>query len=325
MNEPVRPASVPAGAVYNAESALWELAEHDAHGTRHGAFSAFRADGALVTRGAYRAGKRDGTFSTFSDEAPSARPLRACCVPPGARELRTRYCDGRVLDETFYDEHGRGLCDDGTPWPERDVTVPKSARFEPANGRFIDRSEHAEGYATLRVYQPNGSFEEEVEIVAGRARRHRRYATDGSCREETELDDRGARDGAFFARFAATEPHYADARVREVRGQHEHGEPVGTWELRDVDGAIVRCVEYGDVLAEATPYVAGTEPYGVASAESLWVLAATPRRAPREAMALAVRALAQSRNRERFERYCAERLAPLRPEHAETAGQLAVA
>jgi len=284
MNEPVHPASVPPGAVYNAESALWELAEHDAHGTRHGSFAAFRADGALVTRGAYRGGKRDGTFSTFTDEAPSARPLRACCVPSGARELRTRYCDGRVLDETFYDEHGRGLCDDGTPWPERDARVPASARFEPANGRFIDRSEHADGYATLRVYQPNGSFEEEVEIVAGRARRHRRYATDGSCREETELDERGARDGAFFARFGANEPHYADARVREVRGRHEHGEPVGTWELRDVSGAIVRCVEYGDVLAETTPYVVGTEPYGVASAESLWVLAATPGRAPREAM-----------------------------------------
>ena len=325
MNEPVRPASVPTGAVYNAESALWELAEHDEHGTRHGSFLAFRADGTLVTRGSYREGKRDGTFSTFTGEGAAARPLRACCVPAGARELRTRFCAGRVLDETFFDEHGRGLCDDGTPWPERDVKVPNSARFEPANGRYIDRLEHAEGYATLRVYQPNGSFEEEVEIVAGKARRHRHFALDGSCRQESELDEQGARHGAFFARFAASEPHYVDARVCDVRGRHEHGEPVGTWELRDASGARVRCVEYGDVLAEVTPYVAGTEPYGAVDAESLWVLAASPGRAPREAVALAVRAFAKSRDRERFERYLAERSAPLLPEHAEAAAQAALA
>ncbi len=325
MNEPVRPASVPTGVVYNAESALWELAEHDEHGTRHGSFAAFRADGTLVTRGSYSEGKRDGTFSTFTGEGTAARPLRACCVPAGARELRTRFRAGRVLDETFYDEYGRGLCDDGTPWPERDARVPQSARFEPANGRYIDRLEHADGYATLRVYQPNGSFEEEIEIVAGKARRHRRFAACGSCREETELDEQGMRHGSFFARFDASEPHYADASVHEVRGRHDHGEAVGTWELRDVRGAIVRCVEYGDVLAEVTPHVAGTEPYGAVDAEALWVLAASPGRAPREASALAARALAKSRDRERFERYLADRIAPLRPEHAETAAQAAVA
>jgi hypothetical protein len=335
MNEPVRPASVPADAVYDVASALWELAEHDEHGRRHGSFSAFAADGALVTRGSYREGRRDGTFSTFSGEGPAARPLRACCVPPGARELRTRFHAGRVLDETFYDDHGRGLCDDGTPWPERDARVPDSARFEPANGRFIDRLEHAEGYATLRVYEPHGSLAEEVEIVAGKARRHRRFAADGSCREETELDERGERHGGFFARFAAEEPRYADARVREVRGRHEHGEPVGSWELRDAGGLILRRVEYGDVLAEVTPYVAGTEPDVAATepdvagtqpyAESLWALAASPARAPREAMALAVRAFVTSRDRERFERYLAERIAPLRPEPAGAAAEGAVA
>ena len=325
MNEPVRPVSVPADAVYNAESALWELAEHDAHGARHGSFSGFGPDGALVTRGAYREGKRDGTFSAFTDDAPGARPLRPCCVPQGARELRTRYHAGRVLDETFFDEQGRGLCDDGTPWPERDAAVPQSARYEPANGRFIERLEHAEGQATLRVYQPNGTFDEEIEIVSGKARRHRRFAADGSCREEAELDERGARHGMFFERFGADEPRYADARVRETRGRYEHGEPVGTWELRGADGALVRCVEYGDVLAGTTPYVAGTEPHGSADAESLWALAVAPGRSPREALSLAVRAFAKGRERERFERYCAERIAPLRPDYAAAAGQAAVA
>ena len=90
-------------------------------------------------------------------------------------------------------------------------------------------------------------------------------------------------------------------------------------------GRGARAVRRSATCSRSDAVVAGTEPYGVASDESLWVLAATPGRAPREAMALAVRALAQSRDRERFERYCAERLAPLRPEHAETAAQVAVA
>ena len=156
MTEPVRPASVPADAVYNAESMLWELAERDHNGLLEGSFSTFHTNGALFMRGSHSLGKLDGTVSRFTDGVLGSRPLRACCVPPGARELRTRYRAGAFLDETFFDEHGRPLTDDGTPWPERDPAVPASARFEPANGRFLDRIDHGEERTTLRVYLPSG-------------------------------------------------------------------------------------------------------------------------------------------------------------------------
>jgi hypothetical protein len=316
MAEPARPESVPPNAEYNVASKLWEFSERDEHGLLDGTFTAFRTDGALVTRGSYRAGKLDGTLSYFTDDTPGARPLRACCVPPGARELRARYRGGRFLDETFFDEHGHPLCEDGAPWPERDPAVPESARYDPANGRFIDRSEHADGTTTLRVYEPAGPLDQEVELAGGWARVKRSFARDGTCREQTGLDERGARHGAFYARYAEEDAPYVDSRVREVIGCYEHGEPVGNFELRDVNGELVRRVDYGEVLgARAAAVVAGTEAEH-ADAETLWRLAAEPGRPPREALALAARAAAKSRDGARFEQFYAERAVPLRPELA---------
>src|SRR5688572_29441252 len=103
MAVPERPQSVPPSAVFDTESSLWELCDRNQEGARHGAFSTYRADGDLHTRGSYLDGKPDGTFSRFTSGRPGALPLRACCVPPGARELRSRYRAGRLLDETFYD------------------------------------------------------------------------------------------------------------------------------------------------------------------------------------------------------------------------------
>lgn len=325
MIEPERPASVPAAAVYNAESELWELAERDAHGLLHGAFSTFHVNGALVMRGSHHAGKLDGTIFRFTDGSAGSRPLRPCCVPPGARELRTRYRAGTFVDETFLDEHGRPLTDDGTPWPERAPGVPQTARYEPANGRYLDRVDHSSDRTTLRVFHPNGALEEEVELTHGRARVHRRFAPDESCREQTELDERGAWHGSYFARLSDDDERFVDARVREISGRYEHGEPVGSFELRARDGATLRRVEYGAVLgATVPPSVLGTESNSPntcggatdADAELLWRLASEPERTPREAVALAARAFAQGGERERFERFLNERTAALRPDHA---------
>src|SRR5690349_6210936 len=139
MTTPDRPPAVPAGAVFEPETALWELYEHDGTGARHGAFSTFRADGVLVTRGSYRAGKLDGKISRFTSGEPGAPTLRACCVPEAARELRTTYRTGRVLHEVFYDGGGRPLCEDGTPWPERPASIPEEAIFDDLSAHFVLR------------------------------------------------------------------------------------------------------------------------------------------------------------------------------------------
>src|SRR5262249_9691511 len=76
-------------------------------------------NGELASRGTLVAGKLEGTFSRFTSSTPGGEPLRDCCVPPGARELRARYRAGQLLDEVFYDAAGRPLCSDGAPWPER--------------------------------------------------------------------------------------------------------------------------------------------------------------------------------------------------------------
>jgi hypothetical protein len=322
MTEPVRPASVPADAVYNADSALWELAERDAQGLLHGAFSTFHTDGALVMRGSHHEGKLDGTVSRFTDGSAGSRPLRVCCVPPGARELRTRYRAGAFLDETFFDEHGRPLTDDGTPWPERAPGVPPTARYEPANGRYLERIEHGSERTTLRVFHPNGALEEAVEFTHGHARVHRHFAADASCREQTELDERGAWHGSFFAHFSADDARFTDARVRRISGCYEHGEPSGSFELRDHDGVLVCRVEYGAVFGATTPAsVSGTAPSDApaepgAEAELLWRLATESERAPREAVALAARAFAKSGDRARFERFLNERTPALSHDHA---------
>jgi hypothetical protein len=226
------------------------------------------------------------------------------------------------VDETFFDEHGRPLSDDGTPWPERAANIPPTARYEAANGRYLDRTDHGNDRTTLRVFHPNGILDEEVELTQGRARVHRRFAPDASCREQTELDERGAWHGSFFARFSDDDERFSDARVREISGHYEHGEPVGGFELRDRNGVLVKRVEYGDVFGATTPpCVLGTEPNGAAGAngadaELFWRLAMDSARAPREAVALAARAFAKSGDRERFEHFLNERTVALRDGHA---------
>jgi hypothetical protein len=317
MTAPARPESVPENAVFNSESALWELSARDERGRLHGEFALFGADGGLITRGAYVEGELDGEVLRFSDGAPGSQVLRACCVPPGARALKTRYRAGRLLDEIFYDERGQPLSEDGTPWPERRGNVPADARYEETSSRYVSRIEHADGSETLRYYSPEGALEDELDVAERQPQALRRFAPDGSLREETPIDDHGRRHGKYRAHFAENASDYANARIVEVQGEHEHGEAVGSWELRDAAGGLVKRVEYGAVLrADALSFVAGVEPDGVVRGEALWELAETTGRAPREAVALAARALGIDRDVARFERFLAAHTAPLRPDLA---------
>ena len=131
----------PNGAVRNDELEAWEVSERDANGVRHGDCTAYRDDGSLLFRCRYESGERtgdfksyhpngelesegryvrgvlDGPFRRYSSGKPGSAPLRSCCVPSGARELRVTYRRGTSFGDAFFDGQGRGLRSDGTLLP----------------------------------------------------------------------------------------------------------------------------------------------------------------------------------------------------------------
>jgi hypothetical protein len=327
MPVPERPPSVPADAVFNGETSLWEAGSRNAEGAPDGVFSTFRADGELLTRGSYKGGKPDGTLSRFTNGASDALPLRACCVPPGARELRVRYRAGQFLDEHFYDERGRALSADGTPWPERPERVPEDASYDQGSSRFVVRREGPEGLVTFAYFKLDGSLEEELDSQGGHVTACRRFGASGALLEETGLDQQNQRHGAYRIRCDPSASPLDDALVREVAGEHQHGEAVGTWELRDEAGAVLDRVAFGGVLAdEARPLIAGTQPAGNVTATALWQLAdERGHGAPREGLALAARAFARDGDTARFAAFLAGRTIRLKPEVASERARLAAA
>jgi len=319
MSTPERPPSLPSGAVFDPARAVWELQERDEQGAAHGAITTYSVEGRLRMRGAYDHGRPVGSWSYFTDDAPGAPPLRACCVPQGARELRVRYRAGRLLDEIFYDESGRALCDDGTPWPDRAPGVPEHAAWMPNENAFVVRVEHDDGGTTLRYFGVEGRLLAEFETRGGRLRARRRYASDGTCVEDTGLDEQGKNDGVFREHFSDGCSPYADARILAVAGAHAHGERTGRWEFRAADGMLVCAVDYGPACADLPSAVV----LGAASAEhdgaetrwrraaELWSAGAT-----RDAVALAARALAADADTQRFRTFLRERVTALAPEFA---------
>jgi len=314
MTTPERPEQIPANATFNSEMALWEIVERDDAGRLHGAFTAFRDDGSVLARGTYAHGEFDGLLSRYSDGTPGSAALRPCCVPPGAREIRARYSVGRLLEEIFYDGEGRPLCEDGTPWPERRGAVPPDARFDETNRRYVTRLEHGAGSTTFRYYDADGVVADELDATAGQARAHRRFFPDGTLAERTSIDENGHKDGEYFARFMPNASPYQDARIAEVRGQYEHGEPVGNWEHADAAGGLVKRVEFGAPLGpREMALVAGRDPDGEPHGDPCSKLGQA---GPRARIALAARVLAKSADPDAFARVVELTAAVLRPEIA---------
>lgn len=317
MTTPARPERIPANATFNGEMALWEIVERDEAGRLHGAFTAFRDDGSVLARGNYAHGELDGVLSRYSDGTPGSPALRPCCVPPGAREIRARYRLGRLVEELFYDAEGRPLCEDGTPWPERRGAVPPEARFDETNRRFVVRLEHADASTTFRYYDADGVVADELDATAGQARAHRRFFPDGTLAERTAIDGDGHRHGEYLARFTPSTSPYLDARIAEVRGQHEHGEPVGSWEHLDAAGELVQRVEFGALLGpRELALVAGRNPDAGSNAAALCELARAAASSPRLAAASAARVAARRGELAEFTHFAAAQTAALRPEVA---------
>lgn len=349
---PAEPAALPADAAFNSEFDAWEQSEKDAAGVRDGAcrlyredgslklecrftggvlsgpFSAYHPKGGLARRGSYRDGKLDGTVASFASDDPGAEPLRTCCVPPGARELRAVYADGMIERETYFDGEGRALCSDGTPWPERAAAVPEDVEYDAGLGCWRLSSTGDGGSTLYRYFALDGARLQDDEFVSGRRRATRRYDPRGELADERHFDERGVAQGHYLRRYS--ESPFADARIVLEEGTFVDGRPAREWRLYDADGSLVRSVELGTPLDDAalrgSPVITGDVP----EASTCEALASEGR--VREALVGAARRLARERDVRSFDAFVerwvprsASTVAQQRAHEVETKSDLAIA
>ena len=349
---PADPAAPPADAAFNVELDAWEQSEKDAAGIRNGScrlyrndgslklecrftdgvlsgpFTAYHPRGALARRGSYVEGKLDGTVSSFASDDPGAEPLRTCCVPPGARELRAVYAAGVIERETYFDGDGRALCSDGTPWPERAAAVPEDAEYDAGAGCWRLSISGDVGSTLYRCFALDGARIQDDEFVSGRRRATRRYDERGALSDERHFDERGVAQGRYLRRHA--ESPFADARIIVEEGTFVDGRPAGEQRLYGADGSLLGAFELGMPLDEAA---LRSSPVVTSDAPEAWscdALATDGRM--REALVAAARGLARDRDLPKFAAFfarcvprCSESAAQRRAQELESRSDLSLA
>lgn len=327
----------PQGALRDAELEAWEVSERDVDGVRHGDCTLYRDDGSLLLRCRYQAGKRngpfasfhrngdvesegsyvdgmlDGAFTRYTSERPGGKPLRACCVPPGARELRVTYQRGIQLAETFLDSDGRALRSDGTLRPERAPGVPDTASFEEADECWVERVGSDDGTLLRRDFDLEGRLVSETEIVRGRRAGLREFHRSGGLAREVHFDDSGVVHGRFRLCYEPGRAPYVEPEIREVTGAFEHGQAVGTFRFLDARGRELASRERGEALSdEKLRALVGpehaAEPEGALFERALRLVS---ERRVREALVFAARAAARAGSAERLREFLAKTIVPL--------------
>lgn len=316
MSTSARPPGVPSDAVFDAQEGAWQVGMRDAlgrlegdvvvfrddgtprlrytcrAGRREGPFRSFHPHGGLASEGRYEDGKPAGVLARYASDAPGSEPLRNCCVPPGATELRLHYREGQVAREEFRDVEGRALRPDGSQLPIQPVGVPEDADYDDRTARWIERRRlDAERFQT-RAFDEHGECREVVEFVDGKMRRRRTYAPGVGLCEDSHFDEQGRRHGMFFRRLDEGSP-YADTSIQSEEGFFEHGHPVGSWSLKAGDRE-VRSLSRGRLPSEAALLdladIELTEEGSVRCRQEAQAALGTDR--PREALWWAARALA---------------------------------
>lgn len=309
--------------VYRADGSLKLRCQYE-HGALNGPFTAYHPDGTLARQGVYVAGKLDGIVTSFASTGPHAEPLRSCCVPPGATELRTTYDAGLRVRELFVDAEGRPLTSDGTPWPERPASVPADAELEEQSSRWravqlVDRE--ADRWLN-RYYSLAGVLVEEVSVEQSRRRRSRRFAASGELVEELHFDERGALTGPWYRRYS--ESPFADRAIVAEATALAEGSVMGEARFFDADGAVVRSVDRGGALSLeallASPALASWLPSG-SGRELVASLMAEGR--VREAACAVARQLGRDGDRAAFDGWLARQVVPLAAEGREQRAQAA--
>ena len=345
-SEHVRPDGVPVGAVWNEDEQVWELVQREegrrqgesrtyrrdgslaqvrrfARGVLEGAFTSYHPSGDVSRRGTFANDELVGALVALASEGRGGEPLRVCCVPESARELRAQYLRGRPLFERFFDREGRPLLESGAPRPAPPAGVPEDADFDELGERWMAGrfSEAGEPQGTFRFWSREGTLVEERDFRDGLACAERAYASDGSVAEShgwLERDGKGARHGASLRRFDGAANPYADPRVREERGGYDFGRPCGRWTLHDEQGALLAERDLGLVveLADLARSPALEEHPGDSDAARGWSERARTLRAERrvrEALGAAARAAAVRRDAGELRAWLDELTLPLGP------------
>jgi hypothetical protein len=344
---------VPEGAEYRVEGDIWELATRGADGKKAGDVAQWRSDGTLYLRGKYQAdrlegeftifhptgqvarqgkfvgGERDGEVISYACEEESPEPLRACCVPDNAWQMKSRYLRGQLEGETFYDRQGRVLLSDGTLRPERPAALPEDASFDEYSKRWGAGGTDERGLyvGPWRFWTAEGTLDEEAEYRETRKIWSRLHDPGGGVRLEVHFVEDGVRHGPYRRVLGGKaadgsqgpddESPYADPRIREERGAFHREQRVGPWTFLDAGGAIVRAVDYGpahDEAGEASAVFLDGGPAG--GDDDFLALAATLRAAGRvrEAVCAVARAAGRSGSTEALVALLAEVTVPVTPE-----------
>jgi antitoxin component YwqK of YwqJK toxin-antitoxin module len=313
------PAGVPVAATFNPETQRFELTETDAQGRRsgehreyrggdgslyfqcnyregvqHGPFELFHPNGQLAKRGRYTEGELDGEVSAYGSDGTTELPLRGCCVPASAWELRSRYQRGRLTRQVFYDREGQPLASDGTRWPARSAGIPEDADYEPRSGLWSIRCEPCPGRLLERFFTSSGGVAREIEYKNGQRAIERRFDGQGRPLDERSFDAEGRLHGPCARWFLDAESSpSSDNRVCEERGQFWQGQPVGTFVWLDADSEIVVRREFGAGLSRSA--LVASAVFDVES-DALWARAdeLRARGRAREAICVAARAAARA-------------------------------
>ncbi len=270
---PSRHPGVPPEAVWRWDLDKWEVVATDAAGNRQGPSRLYREDGTLYKTVAFADGVEDGGFEIFHPSGAVARkgrlvageldgdivatvdaggqgePLRSCCVPEPAVEMRSLFERGQLVYERFYDDRGRLLLSDGGLCPDRPAGLPERADYDEGTGRWMIAPDRTAGERFFRHHRQDGSLAEESVIEDGWKTFERRYDREGSVAVEFHSSKDGRKHGDFYRRFDAGDDPvaspYLDARIRQERGQFVADRPVGRWTFLDESGAVVRTVDHG--------------------------------------------------------------------------------
>jgi hypothetical protein len=267
----LRPAHLPAEAVWQFDAGEWVVCPRNAQGEYHGKLRSYRADGTPSVECEFVDGRRHGAFRVFHPSGSVAREgryvedrpdgvllvrtdgerelhvLRECCVPDGARVLRQEYGNGALELEAFFDRDGRQLMPDGALCPERPLGVGESAIFDVTAREWVVSARRSGGArdGLGQRFTESGVLVEEVTWRDDR--RHgpsRRWSSEGVlCEEQAWLE--GLRHGPYRGRVRS-----AHERTVVVQGAFERGHPVGSFRVETETGeGIVR--ELGRAVTEA--------------------------------------------------------------------------
>jgi hypothetical protein len=271
------PAGVPADARWLEDIEKWEAVALDPSGAKIGECRQWRADGSLYFQTRFVAGQEDGPFTLFHPSGEIARqgrrraaeldgdvvariatrgegePLRSCCVPEPAVEMRSRFEAGQMVYERFYDSEGRLLLSDGSLCPERPPNLPADAEYDEGGHWIVSPAAGAADRFT-RLYRQDGGLDEEAIIESGWKTFSRRFARDGSVAAEVHSGRDGRREGPALRRYVDGDASpYLDPRIAEERGAYAIDYPVGLWTFHDATGAQVRAVAHEPAPGSGRP------------------------------------------------------------------------